>query len=73
MVLVAPNAVPTEILDTISAAMEKAMKSESFVESLRRLSLEPSYLGPEGTKIFVKSESERNGINIKQMMTNKTE
>lgn len=69
MVLVAPKEVPKEILGTISGAMEKAMKSDSFVSKLKKLSLAPGYLGPEDTTAFVKSESERNGKNIKKMMS----
>jgi tripartite-type tricarboxylate transporter receptor subunit TctC len=69
MVLVAPKAVPQAILEKISDAMATAMKSPSFVESLRRLSLAPAYLGPADTKAFVKSESDRNGKNIKKVMS----
>jgi tripartite-type tricarboxylate transporter receptor subunit TctC len=69
MVLVAPKEIPKAVLATISQAMEKAMKSDSFVDKLKKLSLAPGYLGPEDTAAFVKSESERNGKNIKKMMT----
>ncbi|MEJ2750005.1 MAG: tripartite tricarboxylate transporter substrate-binding protein, partial [Anaerolineae bacterium] len=64
-----PKAVPQAILEKISDAMATAMKSPSFVESLRRLSLAPAYLGPADTKAFVKSESDRNGKNIKKVMS----
>jgi tripartite-type tricarboxylate transporter receptor subunit TctC len=68
MVLVATKKVPQSILDNLSQAMAKAMKSADFIESLRRLSLAPGYLGSAETKAFVKAESERNGENIKKMM-----
>ena len=68
MVLVATKDVPQDILDTISSAMEKAMKSESFITSLNRLSLDPAYLGSLATKEFVKAESDRNAENIKKTM-----
>ena len=68
MVLVATKKVPQPILDTLSHAMETAMKSPAFVENLRRLSLAPGYLDSESTEAFVKSESERNGKNIKKLM-----
>ena len=69
MVLVAPQKVPVEILNKISTAMETAVKSPSFIENLKRLSLAPGYLGPERTKAFVKSESDKNEKNIKKLMT----
>ncbi|GAB6147415.1 tripartite tricarboxylate transporter substrate binding protein [Desulfocicer niacini] len=69
MVLVAPPKIPSEILGKISTAMKTAVKSPSFVESLKRLSLAPGYLGPDETKAFVKSESDKNGKNIKNLMT----
>lgn len=71
MVLVAPKQIPEDIRGTISEAMATAMKSDSFVENLRRLSLAPGYLGSEDTKAFVKSESEKNGKNIKKLMSTK--
>lgn len=69
MVLVATKKVPQPILDTISKAMADAMKSETFIENLRRLSLAPGYLGSSDTQSFVKTESDRNGTNIKKLMT----
>lgn len=71
MVLVAPKEVPADILSTLSSGMKKAMKSDSFVDKLKKLSLAPGYLGPQDTAAFVKSESDRNGKNIKKMMTKK--
>jgi tripartite-type tricarboxylate transporter receptor subunit TctC len=69
MVLVAPKNVPQSILDKISDSMATAMKSASFIESLRRLSLVPGYLGSSAILEFVKQESERNGKNIKKLMS----
>lgn len=69
MVLVAPKKVPESVLKTISTAMKTAMESKSFIESLKRLSLAPGYLGPDDTREFVKLESEKNGKNIKKLMS----
>lgn len=69
MVLVAPKKVPADILNVISTSMKEAMKSSSFIESLKRLSLAPGYLGMDETKAFVKHESDKNGKNIKRLMS----
>lgn len=69
MVLVAPPKVPANILNRISSAMEEAVNSPGFEKNLKRLSLAPGYLGPDETKAFVKSESDKNGENIKKLMT----
>ena len=66
MVLVAAKKVPQSILDTLSEAMARAMKSPDFIESLQRVGLAPDYLGSAETKAFVKAESERSGKNIKK-------
>lgn len=68
MVLMAPKDTPADIVNTISQAMEKVCKSDSFRDNLAKLKLEPSYLNPADTAAFVRSESEKNVKLITDLM-----
>jgi tripartite-type tricarboxylate transporter receptor subunit TctC len=68
MVHVAPLEVPRLVLDIISDATAKALKSQDFAESLTCLDLPPGHLGFSETRAVVKDESDRNVKHIKKVM-----
>ncbi len=69
MPLLAPKDLPADVLAKLGKAMEEACKAPEFVESLRKLSLVPGYLNAKDCKAFVLSESARNAVVIKELMT----
>lgn len=66
--LLAPKGIPADVMETLQEALKKATASEGFVGDMEKLGMTPAYMDPAATLEFIKSESERNAINIKRLL-----
>ena len=65
--LLAPKGLQADVLKTLQEALQKATASKGFTGDMEKLGMTPAYMDSAASLAFIKSESERNAVNIKRL------
>lgn len=65
--LLAPSAVPKDIIQLLYTAVAHSLKQQAMIERLKKIGAQPAGLSPEQSSVFLKSEVEKWGAVVRQL------